>query len=82
MSSNLELLSWWQEAIGWERQSRKAASDTEVHNSLTSDVKMCSTGCRLNDLVGSTLTSDNVLEKLLRRVIGRNEINDKAYDHS
>lgn len=56
-------------------QSRKAASDNEVHKSLTSNVKMCSTGCKLNDLPGLTFSLHNMPEKLLKGVIGQKEMN-------
>lgn len=77
-----QLLGSWQRAINWEMQSRKAASDNEVHKSLTSDVKMCSTGCKLNDVPGLTLSLRNMPEKLLKRVIGQEEMNNKPYDGS
>jgi len=77
-----QLLSSWQRAINWETRSRKAASDNEVHKSLTSDVKMCSTGCKLNDLPGLTLSLHNMPEKLLKRVIGQKEMNNKPCDGS
>lgn len=77
-----QLLGSWQRAINWEMQSRKAASDNEVHKSLTSNVKMCSTGCKLNDLPGLTLSLHNMPEKLLKGVIGQKKKNDEPYDGS